>query len=460
MPIKNLRDGPPVTGFVKLGMTDKGKKGAPSKFDHLEITGMERDRDGNLIPNVDLMLRLVKAGARTCGGCQRSKQLADLCGIDEFANGLPTEIGIILSSNDIGLSFDHRMAYFRGKTAYCTGDLEEAKRLETTGHTEVNGKNYPVYGEPKRHSPCGAGCPDYDSGRCKPQAYLRFSLAGQQTIGTRFEFRTTSWNSIANIENALKEIALRSGGVLANVPLHFHVFPKTVNPKRTNAPANTAYVVTVEFRGTHQQLVEGVEQTLRLRAPLVREIKLLEATISRDWKMTDVDVDDFVAEFHPENLRDLTGGETETGQDGGEEDPAVSTQESPEPAPEAAKGSPPREAAPPPSTPVSERVSDPDPVCGECKQDPCAPDCSLGGEEPPPIGEPSPPEAGFEGDFEPMCMESKHQLWNACKAHVDHQEQARDCLRAVLDQFSYETSNEASEDQLHLMLLAVEKWGK
>ena len=71
--------------------------------------------------------------------------------------------GVLLPYNELELNLQSRLAYYKGRTAYCTGDGEEAMRLEIVG--KEKGKDR--YGAAQPHSPCGNQCPDFLK-RCKP----------------------------------------------------------------------------------------------------------------------------------------------------------------------------------------------------------------------------------------------------------------------------------------------------
>ena len=233
-------------GKIVIGEKATGKGGSmlPRKLDHFAIKTLQRDAQGGLILDKALMGRL---GER------------------------PTVLRIRLPFDDIEANFQTRLSYYRGRTLFCSGDGEEAKRLQVL---QAEGKA--VYGPAAPYGPCGAGCPDFVDRRCKPLGILRVILEEQQTVGGIYEFRTTSWNSIRNILSGLATVKAQTGGVLAWVPLIMRLVPQTVQPK-DGGTANTAYVVQVVFDGSPQVLLEKVRDLLSLRMPLIDEIRRLEA---------------------------------------------------------------------------------------------------------------------------------------------------------------------------------------
>jgi len=293
MAIKTLRTGLPTIGYLKIGQPgmprDDGKQAAPEKFDHVEVTLTARDQHGRLVPDEKLLRRLVENKQITlCGGCARSKAIG-------FPDGLPTRIPIQILYNDLELTFPHRLAWYRGRSAFCTGDGESAQRL--TIKEQRNGKD--VFGPAAPHSPCGDACLDFQQRRCKPHGRFRFMLGIQETLGGCYEFRTTSWNSIANVFESLRMIQTATGGILEWIPLFFEVTRQTVQPK-DGAPANVATIALVVFAGTPQQLLGAVRETLQIKAPVIREIRQLEAQIERGWNESEEEIAAVVREFGSE----------------------------------------------------------------------------------------------------------------------------------------------------------------
>lgn len=306
MGIKILRTGLPVIGYAKIGIASEKSsplKGAPMRWDHIELTGVERDPAGRLIPDLPLMRELITRGAKTCGGCARAKELG-------FPDGLPVQLGIFLPYNDLELNFPSRLSYFRGRTAFCTGDGETAKRRKVLRTEKVQGKDLETLGAEEPYPGCGWGCKDLIDRRCKPYAKLRFVLAIQENVGGCFEFKTTSLNSISNITEGLSMTQAATGGVLQWIPLLFEISPQTVQP-RDGGRASTAYIARVTFPGSPQKLVEAVHAHLQVRAPMVAEIRKLEASIKKGaWSETPVEIEHIVSEFYQPDAGDDLNQET------------------------------------------------------------------------------------------------------------------------------------------------------
>jgi hypothetical protein len=305
--IKILGAGLPTKGFLKIGMSSKKEsrlKGAPMKFDHIEVTGRERDKDGRLVPDMDMLRALCSIeDVTTCGGCERSKQLG-------FPDGLPTRLPVFLPYNEVENIFPHRLALYRGGTAFCTGDGasptmiekgegEGAQRL--TVLREGGDGQRPVFGPPEPYGPCGPECADFQSRRCKPNGRLSVILAPQNSIGNVYQFKTTSWNSIRNLDQGLRGIAQQTAGTLQWVPMWFSIHPQTVQPAG-GGPANTAMIASIEHLGTPTTALELVVGNLRDRAPLLAEVRRLESGIAEGshWVEGHVEAESFEEEFYPD----------------------------------------------------------------------------------------------------------------------------------------------------------------
>ncbi|MFQ5507156.1 MAG: hypothetical protein ACE5F1_20490 [Planctomycetota bacterium] len=392
------------------------------KFDHVELTGVERDSEGRLCPDIEILREVIKAGARTCGGCERSKRIAELYDATELAAGLPTELGIMLLYDDLELNFPNRLAYYRGRTAYCTGDGAQAERLRVIGRETVNGREVDVYGERQPYGPCGPGCPDFEARRCKPMGRLRFVLGLQASVGGCYEYRTTSWNSISNLQKSLELIQSITGGVLRWIPLWFSVVPQTVQPK-DGRRANTAWIAQITYRGTPPELLEQVRDQLKLQAPVLHEIRQLEASLSRDWTMTPEEVTEFREEFDPENLAE----EEASFPSGPVNEPEAEIPEAPGPNPE----------------------PEPDDEPWVTGVDPPA--------EPPTFeGEPIEPEPQVV-----IGVEQKQELWAACKARaaqlpVSDEQSAAKILLNALASIGCSKSDEVLVEDFARLLAAVQ----
>jgi len=247
---------PRLTQLGRIAIGDKGEefttKGGgkahkPVKLDYFRLTTNQRDAAGRLIVDAPLMQTL---------------------------GDKPTALRIALPFDDIEANVQTRLAYYRGRTLFCHGDGETAQRLTVTNASG----SAPEFGAFAPFGPCGEACPDFQARRCKPNARLNVILAAQEQIGGVYVFRTTSWTSIRNILAGLVSIKAETGGVLAWIPLLLRLVPHTVYPKEGGA-AQLAYVVQLVFDGALDTLLATVKDRLAVRAPLLREIRQLEALL-------------------------------------------------------------------------------------------------------------------------------------------------------------------------------------
>ena len=131
--IQRARRGLPTIGFAKIGQPtpkDSPKKGAPEKFDHLEFTGLTRDKHGRLEPDLAILKAVLAQGGPTCGGCDRAKILADHFKAPMLAKGLPTQAKVFFPYDNLQLTMPNDLFYFRGSSVYCKGDMVNAMRRE------------------------------------------------------------------------------------------------------------------------------------------------------------------------------------------------------------------------------------------------------------------------------------------------------------------------------------------
>lgn len=235
--IRNLTPRPAEKGRIKiggLGEERKKKDGSgtymlPVKFDHFEIVTMQRDAAGRFIPDKELMDRLMHAQ-----------------GVNKLL-----EIPIRLLFDDVDLNFFTRYSAYSGTRCVCSGDGEEAQRL----------------GQDGKFAPVNCPCERLESGytgqpKCKPLGNLRCLVAGVDSVGGIWSFKTTSFNSVNAILSSLALIKTITTGPLAGIPLMLVLAPKTVTIP--DGKSMTAFIVSIEFRGSEDELAElGYEIALR-----------------------------------------------------------------------------------------------------------------------------------------------------------------------------------------------------
>jgi len=223
-------------GKIKIGRKSLTKKTAsgiplPEKLDHFEIVTLNKDKEGNPIPD------------------EVMKQFSEP----------PKSLNIMLLYNDETLCFNTRYNEYRGGKCMCAGDGETAIRRDGT-KVECNPDT----------------CETFIEKKCKLNGILSVFLLDSPRLGGVYKLRTTSFNTVRSILSSLMFIKTVTGGVLAMIPLRLTVTPKTVQPKDSDK-AHTIYVVNIEFAGTGQQLLEKVIEVAKHQGAMRAEIQNLES---------------------------------------------------------------------------------------------------------------------------------------------------------------------------------------
>jgi hypothetical protein len=246
MAIKGLTPQLAERGKIKIGGLgdERRKQGSqetyklPVKYDFILITTMQRDQAGRLMPDTELMDRIMQAQ-----------------GVQKI-----TEIPVRLLYDDIDLNFPTRYSCYKGNRCWCTGDGEKAQRLGdgriedktvSPGFRQVGANEY---GEVP--CPCERLEATYSSkDKCKPMGTLQVLLEGVDRVGGVWRFRTTSWNTVNAILSSLVLIKTLTGGILSGIPLHLVLSPKTVTVP-TSGQSQVVYIMSLEYRGPEEKLAE------------------------------------------------------------------------------------------------------------------------------------------------------------------------------------------------------------
>lgn len=283
--IRNLSPGLVERGKIKIG--EKGakrqKQGGgefqlPVKLDHFVVTTMERGLDNNFVQDRDVMAKL---------------------------GDKPREIPIQLVYDDINLNFPSRYACYIGKTLWCSGDGQQARRANTNEQGVLQPGHHLV------QCPCPRQDPTYTGiDKCKITGTLSAVITGADVVGGVWKFRTTSYNSVVGILSSLAMIKRITGGRLAGIPLVMKLSPKAVTDP-IKGSQQTIYVVSVEYRGSVQALRTAGYLALREDKEHGVKIELLEdqarLMLAERRDEFEDDVDDVVAEFFPEQAAAAAG---------------------------------------------------------------------------------------------------------------------------------------------------------
>lgn len=179
-------------GKIKIGgkgperTSKSGKKfRIPQKYDHFVIVKNEKDQYGNFIIDKNIQ-----------------NKIGNEC----------RKIPIVLLFDDINLNLLSSFQYYHGHKCVCRGDGETAERI--------------IKGE-KKLIPCpNSECEFLQAKRCKPSGLLSCMLPLAESVGGVYKFRTTSWNTVSNLQSSLALIKMQTGGNLAGIPLYLEMIKK------------------------------------------------------------------------------------------------------------------------------------------------------------------------------------------------------------------------------------------
>lgn len=273
-------------GKIKIGGLGEARtaKGGgsyrmPVKFDHFRVTTMNRDEDGDLVMDAELMRAL-------------HAEHGD-------SDGQLRQIPISLLSNDPDDIMLTRWVWYNGKRCAASSDgktltvhydrktskwLDEPNTLEWNQEwaDAKDAKNNPLF---KLHSTLHCA--------------IRSTCA---RWGGVYKFRTTSRISFDGLFSTLMHISSLTGGVLIGMPLFLVLRPVRVNP---DGKASTVYVCHIELRGPDLlKLQQDAVQVMSYRVANREQVAQLEtqyrALLTAPGEESQRETSDVVAEFHPD----------------------------------------------------------------------------------------------------------------------------------------------------------------
>lgn len=214
----------PIVGNVKIGTTEDATSKAgkaykrPVKLDHFRFATSDDNRKHPL------------AG-----------KAAELYG------SKPADIKIVFPFDEQDAILYTRRALYGSTTWACkcdNGQLDESGNHIGTATRKFKGDNIKAMA-PQPHSvPCpGDICPFAEQGLCKPFAVLSFLIPELTGLQGLWCYRTTSPQTISQLQGGLAMARTIGGGSLAGLPLHLVVRPKRAE---VNGKAVTIYLVSVE----------------------------------------------------------------------------------------------------------------------------------------------------------------------------------------------------------------------
>lgn len=228
-------------GKIKIGGRGEKRTGSggtefyiPKKFSHFVVTGRERGANGE-------------------GDFLRDNDVHGSVG------EAPTELNCHLPFDEPSQVFQSQLQQYEGRTLrrWCDG----------VNCTEVG---------PDTVTPCALqteeGC------ACKPYGRLQVILDDAPYVGGVYVFRTTSWESVRNIQTVLLELRSRFG-FLTGLPLMLKVYPATDEYQDGNKrKTSKSWKVALVMRGTYQQALELAQTAEALRLGAGTEMKAIAAS--------------------------------------------------------------------------------------------------------------------------------------------------------------------------------------
>lgn len=176
-----------VTAKVAIGLPPGVGGNYPKKLDHFVFQ---------------------KKASKTVEGADKRKRTEVAWVIDEekqeHYGADCREVWIVLLDDDPDVTFRTELAWWTKTERRCHGDGDNG--MLRRGDL------------PDLERPCANnGCPDWESGACKPSGDLNFLLADFPTLGTVCKLHTTSFQSIREIRSALEDLRMVTGGRLMGV---------------------------------------------------------------------------------------------------------------------------------------------------------------------------------------------------------------------------------------------------
>lgn len=251
---------------------------APEKLDHFVVTTMNRDKNGDYLPDATLMESL-----------------------SEFqdADGKLRELPVMVLSNDAEEILQSRYEWYVGKRIAAWSD-------GVTLYKKYDGKTWHEAPVESEWDPEKAKAKDSKGNRYfKLHTTLRVVIAAPKARwGGHYLFRTTSDISAQQLLGSLTHIASLTGGILRGLPLRLVVRPMQVSP---DGKTTTVFVVHLDLLGPdltaiQKQALERARFELENRHQLQKaqvEYRKLLAIAAHE---PPADQADIAEEFHPESV--------------------------------------------------------------------------------------------------------------------------------------------------------------
>jgi len=276
-------------GKLKLGgLGDERRTGSgekyrvPVKYDHFVITGLHRDPDGRLLPDVEVMESL-KAHADPDGKLRR--------------------IPITLLSNDLDEVMTARYVAYAGRVK-----VAESDGLTLTEYTD--GPGGARLAEPRQLPHSSAALDRWPLLKLTVTLNAMIDAPGARWGGV-YKLRSTSQITANQLYGSLKLLQRLTGGILRGLPLQLVVRPMQVAPE---GKPTTIYVAHIELSGVQREKAREIAlQQIRYELANIREARALEQQYRALLAHEELDEDE-VEEFGLTGDKGSEGGEVSDAQ--------------------------------------------------------------------------------------------------------------------------------------------------
>lgn len=259
---------------ASIGIPGTDGRKFPEKLDHFRIVA--KNEKGDWVEDVKLQDKLIKAYCKEVPNEEAGKPsvFSKLREFDIVFLEDPPQMQLLNGSVswDLESLFRTELAWWTATERKCFGNGKDAQRSVT----EVSKEEAAAAGPNDRYvkwSKCGDGCPQYESGVCKPTAALNFIFKDHPVMGSVANFKTTSFESIQRIQGSLMQILQTTGGRLRGIPLKMVLRPgkTTYTNQEGKRVKGNAYFVNIEFR--HEDWKKLVPQLMEDSASYALTVK-------------------------------------------------------------------------------------------------------------------------------------------------------------------------------------------
>jgi hypothetical protein len=303
MAIKKLGGRISVLGHIKIGGKKRTKSTTgkdiiiPVKYDHFVVTTNDQD-DLGYLPDDDLMQKLMTDQLKLLVSEHTEPIYNDSGQIIKTVQTVSTEdlrqknqkltrIVVLLPFDKIEDNLVTSLAVYDRDGCRCRGDAESADYIDPrTG--EVTKVKCPCKLFMSKLNPEDDVELRYDHGKglkpepsrgliCKANGNLRVMIHRARTLGGIHIFRTTSLNSIAQLQSSMEQVLTLTGGgkpergIMAGIPLVLELQPKRVVPGPNKKP-QLAYVVALTRKAGMNEFLEQILKETVLRESLRKQI--------------------------------------------------------------------------------------------------------------------------------------------------------------------------------------------